>query len=399
MTVIQRQAFPDQLRGLALLGIIVVNAPFLAISGFGYSNASLATVWDATVAFLVTMLATGKFYVIFSFLFGYSALFILKDGSAVNRRVYRRRLIALLILGIAHVVLFFVGDILVTYALLGFALLLFFKRSDRALWITALIAWLVAACWVIGLAVLLAVVTALFPEVDTGELTELGGYDAAMADGTFWQGIVERVQLYPTALIGVLLGQGILAFGIFCLGLLAARHRFLGRLDDFRVWFRRMAIWGLAIGLPLQFAFTWFIVGPGVIDLPAADPLRQLASAFHFVTGPVLSAGYVGALALLTMRHPRALHVFASPGRASLTIYLGESVLLSIIFCGWGFGLFGALGAAAVTAIAIGCWAVLAIAMTLWLRKFSQGPLEAAVGIWTKAPLRKSADVHEPAGA
>ena len=391
----QRQMFPDQLRGLALLGIVVVNAPFLAISGFGYSEASRATAWDATVAFLVTLLASGKFYVIFSFLFGYSALFILKDGSPVNRRVYRRRLVALLLLGIAHVVLLFVGDILVTYALLGFALLLLVRRSDRALWITALIAWVVAACWVVGLAFLLAVITALFPDVDTGELTELAGYDAAMADGTFWQGVVERLLLYPTAVIGVLLGQGVLAFGLFCLGLLAARHRLLDRLEDFRPWYRRAAIWGLSIGLPVQFACTWIMLGPGRGDALGAAA-GEMAFAVQIVLGPVLSAGYVGALALLTLRRPRALAVFTLPGRASLTIYLGESTLLCFIFCGWGLGLFGTLGAASVTAIAIGCWAVLALAMNLWLHRFRQGPLEAAVAVWTKTPLRKSVALQGP---
>lgn len=391
----QRQMFPDQLRGLALLGIVVVNAPFLAISGFGYSEASRATAWDATVAFLVTLLASGKFYVIFSFLFGYSALFILKDGSPVNRRVYRRRLVALLLLGIAHVVLLFVGDILVTYALLGFALLLLVRRSDRALWITALIAWVVAACWVVGLAFLLAVITALFPDVDTGELTELAGYDAAMADGTFWQGVVERLLLYPTAVIGVLLGQGVLAFGLFCLGMLAARHRLLDRLEDFRPWYRRAAIWGLSIGLPVQFACTWIMLGPGRGDALGAAA-GEMAFAVQIVLGPVLSAGYVGALALLTLRRPRALAVFTLPGRASLTIYLGESTLLCFIFCGWGLGLFGTLGAASVTAIAIGCWAVLALAMNLWLHRFRQGPLEAAVAVWTKTPLRKSVALQGP---
>ena len=289
-------------------------------------------------------------------------------------------------------VLLFVGDILVTYAILGFALLLLVRRSDRALWITALIAWVVAACWVVGLAVLLAVITALFPEVDTGEAVAWAGYDAAMADGTFWQGVVERLLLYPSAFIGVLLGQGILAFGLFCLGMLAARHRFLDRLDDFRPWFRRAAIWGLVVGLPLQFACTWVMLGPGP---SMGDAFGQIASAVHFVTGPVLSAGYVGVLALLVMRSPRALTVFTSPGRTSLTIYLGESFLLSVIFCGWGLGLFGTLGAAAVTAVAIGCWAVLAVAMTLWLRRFSQGPVEAAVAVWTKAPLRRLAHAQE----
>ena len=387
-----RQAFPDQLRGIALLGIILVNAPFLAISAAGYSEASVADGWDRAVAFLVTMLAAGKFYIIVSFLFGYSSLFILKDGSKLNRRVYRRRLVALLLLGIAHVVFFFVGDILVTYALLGFGLLLLVKRSDRALWLTALIVWIVAACWVIAIALLTAAVTLIFPEEAVVDPAMFAAYDAAMADGTFWQAAIERLKIYPTVIVGVIFGQGLFAFVAFCLGMLAARHQFLGRLEDFRPWLRRCAIWGLAVGLPLQFACTWFVLGPGVPVGVAAPPASLIATGLQLILAPILSAGYIGALALLAMRRPRALAPLAPPGQASLTIYLSESVLLCVIFCGWGFGLFGTLGAAAVTGIAIACWAVLAVAMTLWLRRFSQGPLEWLVGKWTKRPLRRQVE-------
>jgi uncharacterized protein len=389
-----RQAFPDQLRGIALLGIILVNAPFLAISAAGYSEASVADGWDRAVAFLVTMLAAGKFYIIFSFLFGYSSLFILKDGSKLNRRVYRRRLVALLLLGIAHVVFFFVGDILVTYALLGFALLLLVNRSDRALWLTALIAWIVAACWVIAIALLTAAVTLIFPEEAVVDPAMFTAYDAAMADGTFWQAAIERIKIYPTVIVGVIFGQGLFAFVAFCLGMLAARHQFLGRLEDFRPWLRRCAIWGIAVGLPLQFACTWFVLGPGVPVGVAAPPASLIATGLQLILAPILSAGYIGALALLAMRRPRVLAPLAPPGQASLTIYLSESVLLCVIFCGWGFGLFGTLGAAAATGIAIACWAVLAVAMTLWLRRFSQGPLEWLVGKWTKRPLKQ-----QPVGA
>jgi uncharacterized protein len=385
-----RQAVPDQLRGIALLGIILVNVPFMAISGQSYTDASVATGLDRTVAFLVTMLVAAKFYVIFSFLFGYSALFILKDGSKVHRRVYRRRLIALLLLGLAHAFFFFVGDILVTYALLGFALLLLVKRSDRAVWLTALIVYVVAAFWILALAVLTAALTLLDPEaVAAGELALFDGYDAAMADGTFWQAALERLKVYPIIAVQVIFGQGSLAFVAFCLGMLAARHRFLGRLEEFRPWLRRGAIWGLAIGLPLQFACTWFILGPGLPVGLAAEPQSLVASSVLLILAPILSVGYICGLALLSLRFPRLLAPFGRPGQASLTIYLGESVLLCVIFCGWGFGLFGTLGAAAVTAIAIACWAVLAVAMSLWLRRFSQGPLEWLVGRWTKGPLRK----------
>ena len=76
-----RQTFPDQLRGLALLGIIVVNAPFLAISSDGYTAASIAAPIDWAAAFSVTLLTQGKFYLIFSFLFGYSANFIVRSTA------------------------------------------------------------------------------------------------------------------------------------------------------------------------------------------------------------------------------------------------------------------------------------------------------------------------------
>lgn len=365
--------------------------PFLAIGAEGYSEASVANGWDRAVAFLVTMLAAGKFYIIFSFLFGYSSLFILKDDSKPYRSVYRRRLVALLLLGIAHAIFFFVGDILITYALLGFALLLLVKRSDRALWLTALIVWIVAAGWVIGVALLMLLASLLFPEVTAVDLAMFDAYDASMTDGTFWQAAIERMKVYPIVIFGVILGQGFFAFVAFCLGMLAARYQFLGRLEEFRPWLRRCAIWGLAFGLPLQFACTWFILGPDVPVGLAAPPPSVIASAFLLVLAPILSAGYIGSLALISMRRERLLAPFALPGQASLTIYLGESLLLCVIFCGWGFGLFGTIGAAGTTAIAVACWLALAVAMTFWMRRFAQGPLEWLVGRWAKAPLSRHA--------
>jgi uncharacterized protein len=70
-------------------------------------------------------------------------------------------------------------------------------------------------------------------------------------------------------------------------------------------------------------------------------------------------------------------------GRASLTLYLSESIVLCVLFCGWGFGLFGRLGAGAVTLIAIGVYLLLELAIRLWLRHFRQGPFEWLLAQWT----------------
>lgn len=382
-TISSRQAFPDQLRGLALLGIVVVNAPFMAISAAGYDTASVASTLDRSVAFAVTMFAQGKFYLLFSFLFGYSALFIIKDDSPLRRRVYRRRLAALAVLGIAHMVFFFVGDILFTYAILGLGLLLLFHRSDTSVWITAGIVAAVSFTWIFALALL----SPFAPP--TGEIAQFVNYDQAMATGSFLDAALARIQLFPIVLVSLIGVQWGYAFTAFALGLIAARHRFLGRLSDYQPIYRRFAVWGLAIGLPLQFAAAWFSIGPGVSVGREADGFAQAASALGILAAPVLSFGYLGALGLLSLHLPRLMSPLAAPGRASLTIYLGESVLLTVIFAGWGFGLFGELGAAAVTLIAVGTWLVLAIAMTLWQRRFAQGPMEALTGTWTKRPLRQ----------
>ncbi|MEZ7933147.1 MAG: hypothetical protein QMB69_05910, partial [Candidatus Nanopelagicales bacterium] len=219
--MLPRQLLPDQLRGLALLGIVLVNAPFLGISGSGYDNSAIDTTLDRVVAFLVTMLAQGKFYLIFSFLFGYSALFILKDDGKIRRVIYRRRLVALLLLGIVHLVFFFVGDILVSYAILGFGLLLVFARPDQ---VVARVAIVVGAFTSFILLVFAALALALAqPSSNSG----IQNYNEVMATGNFLDQALSRIQVIPEVLAAIVVVQWGFTFVAFCLGLLAARHQLL----------------------------------------------------------------------------------------------------------------------------------------------------------------------------
>jgi uncharacterized protein len=107
-----RQEFADELRGFALLGIIFVNAPFLGISAEGFTADSVHAWYDRAAAFAVVAFAQAKFYLLFAFLFGYSMHFIVKDEGVTSVRRFRRRLLGLGLLGIAHAALLFVGDIL-----------------------------------------------------------------------------------------------------------------------------------------------------------------------------------------------------------------------------------------------------------------------------------------------
>ena len=374
-----RQAFPDQLRGLALLGIIVVNAPFLAISSTGYTEASLEGWWNQAAGFAVLTLAQGKFYLLFSFLFGYSALFILRDGAAPNRRRYRRRLVGLAVLGLAHAVFLFTGDILFSYALLGFGLLLLVRRSDRVVLRTAIIVFVLSAVW-------LALIAALLVAEPSREQTTDLALDAALADGSFLAAARARLAALPVVLLTIGSLQWGLAFVMFCVGLLAGRRALLADLNASRVLWRRLALWGLLIGFPLQAgAAVLQLVGGGLFTLSTPAVIGLIGG---FVTAPILAAGYLGGLALVSLRAPRVLDVVRDGGRASLTLYLGESIVFCILFCGWGFGLFGRLGAGAVTVIAIAIYLLLEVAIRLWLRRFAQGPFERLLAAWTGPALR-----------
>jgi uncharacterized protein len=372
----ERQAFPDQLRALALLGIVVVNAPFMAIGIDGFTEASTSTALDRIAAFGTTMLAEGKFYILFSFLFGYSANFIVKKGDPASRRRWKRRLAGLAVIGLAHAIFLFIGDILFAYAVLGSGLILMFNRRDRTVLVTAAISALIGIFWL----ALLVLLSAVVPEEIASDPT-LDSLDIALASGSFFGAAEARLEALPLILLTLGTLQWPLAFASFCVGLVAGRHRLLADLGAKRPTWRRMAVWGLAIGLPVQLAGTWLVYRDGFVVGTGFESMLGLAVIV--ATAPILSAGYMGALALLSQNLPRILATVQDPGRASLSIYIGESLILATLFCGWGFGLFGQLGAAAVTGVAILTWVLLVIAMNLWLGRFRQGPLEAPMSLWT----------------
>jgi uncharacterized protein len=377
-----RQTFPDQLRGLALLGIVLVNVPFVGASLWGFGAVGGVSAQAAEVA--VTVVAQGKFYLIFAFLFGYSATFMLRGEEAParrrSRRRWARRLVGLGVLGIAHALLFFVGDILVLYAVLGAVLLVAHRWGDRVLLAVAAAVAALTAAWFAVLVVLAAAAPTGGGGFDTS------AYDAAML-GTFPETVAARWSVYPGVLAGLgLVLNGGLSLVMFLVGFVAGRHRLLADPAARPELWRAARRWGLLVGVPGALAAGLLVAGPTEPAAAAAhqESARYLAGILlGFVTAPALSAGYVGTLAALAARRPRALDAFAPAGRMSLTLYIGESVLLAAVFCGWGLGLFGRLDPRAVLAVGVAAWLVLDVAAHLWLRVFRQGPLEYLLRWWT----------------
>lgn len=372
----QRQALPDQLRGFALLGIIVVNMPWLAYSNIGIWELQLSNISDKVVAFLIVALAQGKFYLLFAFLFGYSLTLILKSRSTNSINRYLRRLVGLALLGAGHAYLFFYGDILMSYALLGLVLLLFVGRSTRTVLFAS------AFSYVIGLALL----TLVFFET-RGTENSVGGIIANTTaldeaiKGSFLDSVVGRANVLPEALLTQIVMNWFPALSMFLLGLACGR---VGLLSDptkhIYLWRSCVAV-GLLVGLPAGIASAWLALVP-------EDPTGVYGIAgvvFGFALAPALSAGYVGAIALLS--HRRFMSYAEPAGRMSLTGYLGESILLAAIFCGWGLGFFGVLNLTQALFVALGVWIALEIFAKQWLRSFAYGPFEWTLRSWSNLDI------------
>lgn len=369
----KRQTLPDQLRGFALLGIIVVNMPFLAVSNIGIWEMQLSNLSDKVVAFLIVALAQGKFYLLFAFLFGYSLTLILKSRSTNSIKMYLRRLVGLALLGAGHAYLFFIGDILMSYALLGIVLLLFIGRSMRTVLFASVFSYLIG----------LVLLTLVFFET-RGTESSAGGFisnpdalDKALT-GSFLDSVVGRANAIPEALLVQLFINWFPAMSMFLLGLAAGRIGLLSDPTKNKTLWRKCVILGVFVGLPAGIASAWLALVP-------EDPNGVYGIAgvvVGFALAPALSAGYVGAIALLS--HRRFMSYTEPAGRMSLTGYLGESILLAAIFCGWGLGLFGLLSLTQALIVALGVWIALELFAKLWLRNFAYGPFEWILRSWSK---------------
>lgn len=366
-----RHALPDQLRGFALLGIVLVNMPFLALGAEGFTDASLAGPADRAVAFLIVAFAQGKFYLLFAFLFGYSLTLLLRDSSPGWS--YARRLLGLFVLGAIHAIFFFIGDILMSYAVLGALLVLFLRRSTRTVLIAA------AAAYGFGLTLLALIAATAVAEstvVDTGTsfVLDPAALDTALR-GTFLEAALGRLEALPDALIFQAVINAPSAFAMFLLGLAAGRAGILAHPERYRrLWWALVAV-AVAVGAPLGVwsAVLFFSPNPG---------MQVLGVAVGFGSAPILTGGYLAAFALTT--RSRIARAAEPAGRMSLTVYLSESIILSAIFCGWGLGILGTVTAATGAAIAVGAWIILEVFAKVWLGKFRYGPFEWALRCITK---------------
>lgn len=358
MTGSTRALMPDYLRLVALFGIVVVNVQYIAFSALG----SLAdpvgeTTLDAITLWLVNGLALLKTYGLFSFMFGVGLGFLMRSAARQGLafgRVYRNRMIGLLILGIAHGCLFFPGDILMIYAVTGSVLYLFRDWPVRRL-VRVGVALLVLQA-VIAPPLLLATPQTP-PDIVAMER-------AILTQGGFLEAVLFRGIGFAFIMPVFLVIQGSAALGWFCLGLAAVKS---GMIDNagHPLW-RRARRWclGPGVGLGLVGAAIW------QWGSPATGVALTIAAA------PIATLGYLGLIAAVSRPPGPIMAKALAAGGSSLSIYLGQSIILSTIFSGYGPGLWGAVDRLTAVAIALAVTVILIVALAIWRSRFALGPFE-----------------------
>jgi uncharacterized protein len=388
MTTKQRDSFPDILRGFALFGIAMVNIQFFSISTFnGAESLDLSEPENGTVAFVIWSLFQAKFYLLFSFLFGYSAHYVIKSDKS-NRGRWIGRSIGLLLLGAIHLSFFFHGDILFLYGAVGLLLTAFYFRKDKTLRVWA---WLIYALTAVLLAALALLTFAgeLFL-ASNGKSLPADLYndvlDVALKNGSFWEIAAARVELWLSLAGQAFLLQGPLVFAAFLVGVLVARRDGLATNLSPRLM-KRFAVWGLTVGLGIQLIAAYLFVQSTQLESHGLG-LYLSAIALNFLGAPLMSAGLVAGLWLISQRCK--LPLLSAAGRHSLSVYLGQSLVFSTLFSAWGFGLFAEVSLLGVVLIAAATWLALALLAQLNTRYNSKGPMEALLSNFSKLFERKS---------
>ncbi|MGL4291056.1 MAG: DUF418 domain-containing protein [Phreatobacter sp.] len=388
-TTAQRIINVDALRGFALVGILVVNMKAFgsAYYGTGIADPALASGVDRAVQWLVSWLFETKFYLMFSFLFGYSFTLQMQSaeqaGAALIPRILRRQA-GLWLIGLAHAVLLFYGDILTAYAVLGLILLALRHQSDDRLFaIAKALVLLTALAW--GL---LALLLAMFG--DSADKVTLAA--AARAAETAYRSsasavIGQNLRQLASAWVAIVLLQAPCALAMFCLGMVAGRRQLLRHIDRHRSLAGHLVTFGLVIGLPAAALYAT----ASIYWIGTAWELAGLV--LGILTAPFLTGGYIGAAMLLFQSGPgqRLARLLAPAGRMALSNYLLQSLISAFIFHAYGLGLIGRLPSWQVLLLALVVFAMQLIVSAWWLRRFAYGPLEwllRALTIGRRPPMR-----------
>jgi len=389
----ERIEFVDILRGFALLGVLLVNMYGFSGQGTVYHDPQAASGIDRAVVVLIRFLVEAKFYSMFCFLFGWGmAMQVIRAGAKGTRfrPVFLRRLSILLIIGVLHAALIWDGDILTTYALFGFLLLLFRKRSGKALLVTAVLVLLLS---------IVLTVPGEAMDAFRGWYENLTDFlrldtdpDSLYATGAYKEITRLRIQEFMAGHSRFIYNFGNI-FGMFLLGLYVGKRRIFQDIDQHLPLLRRVVWVGLGIGLIFNAIFASAILWPGRVPSEYHQLVRVGART---IGAPALMLFYVSGIILLVQKENwhRRLSPLANVGRSALSNYLLQSVVCTLIFYNYGLGLYGEIGPTFGLMLTVAIyWAQVRLS-GWWFERFQFGPMEWVWRTLTylrRQPLRREA--------
>lgn len=379
----ERHIVLDALRGLALFGICLANLPEFSLYTFLHPDiaAGMATGGiDRIVRYLQYVFIDGKFYTLFSLLFGIGFSIIISNAMQKHINgflIFYRRMMMLLLIGFVHLMFVWSGDILMLYALLGLFLPLFRNVSSRGLLASATIFLLLP----IGIDAFIEA-TGIYPSAPVVQAQQYYCARYGITDDNFayWlrdaesykevfhfliQGVLVRIQEFID-------GNRIFkVMGLFLIGFYIGKNRLYARLDENRQLLKQVTRWGFFIGLPTSLLYAWSALNAHPCGL-AVHTLFYTFSVFPM--GMAYAAGF--ALCYSRNKEYGVFRLLATPGRMALTNYIGQSLWGMFIFYGIGWGLGADMGLVHVLLIATGVYAAEIAFSHLWLRYCLFGPLE-----------------------
>lgn len=379
----ERFVILDALRGFAILGIASANFPEFSLYSFlpppdtAHLPASQADRW---IRYLLYAMVDGKFYTLFSLLFGLGFSIILENISRKGENalpIFYRRMSILAAIGILHLMFIWSGDILLLYALLGMLLPLFRNLSDRSLLTLAFSLLFLPVC-VDALCETVHIVP--WAPVVEWQQTYCARFGITEDNFAYWlhdathyrevfhfliQGAMVRAQEFIEG------NRYFKVLGLFLIGFYLGRQHLYARLQEKKPWLKRVFGISLAIGLPASLLYAW-----------SATNGHPNGSTFHsllyFLSVYPLSFSYAAGFCLLFLSHPH-LALFrwlAAPGRMALSNYIGQSLAGMFLFYGIGGGWGSTVSLTTTELIAWGIFAFQAFFSRLWLFVFRFGPLE-----------------------
>ena len=404
----------DAIRGVAVMGILAMNIVAVALPFPAYGNPAAggppASI-DLATWFFNFIFVDSKMRGLFSMLFGASTLLVIDSAAAGGRsaaEAHYSRMIWLAIFGLLHFYLIWFGDILFLYAMCGLLLFLFRRLSVKALLLWAIPFFLIGiaipgSLWMtLSLAEAgrlpaetVAAMQGTLAEMnaDMGPNTPVYAREIALYLGSYASIVGHRTGemagepfFYLFIFLWETMGLMLVGMALFKSGMLT------GAWDTAR--YRKWAIAGFAIGVPPLTLLAFYQQQAGFSA--AATFGSSIALSVPFDT--IMTVGWAALIMLLirTAASDAVRARLAATGRMAFTNYLVTSIVMTTIFYGYGLGLFGSVGRAALYLFCFGMWAAMPLWSKPWLDRYRYGPLE---WLWRSLSRRSRQPMRKDAGA